>query len=151
MKKVRGNLNAFRKEPRRPTPFARFVPTTTDPNAMDTSAQTRARHGETQEARINRTEDKPQLPPYSPRQGYFEKRSNGMHKVKCYNCDLIGHFARDCRKLRWASSSNACASTIEERPKAKAEAWLRAVVEEDEEVKDAILRELMGDEDFQNA
>ena len=73
MKKARGNLNAFRKEPRHPTQFARFVPTTTDPNAMDTSAQTRARRGETQEAWIDRAEDKPQLPPYSPRQGYFEK------------------------------------------------------------------------------
>ena len=118
---------------------------------MDTSAWTRARHGETQEARIDRTEDKPQLPPYSPRQGYFEKRSNGMHKVKCYNCDLIGHFARDCRKPRRANSSNTRTSTTEERPKEKAQAWLRAVAEEDEEVKDMILQELMGDEDFQDA
>ena len=77
-----------------------------EPASVSTSARTRACHGETQEARIDRTEDKPQLPPDSPRQGYFEKRSNGMHKVKCYNCDLIGHFVRDCRKPRRASSSN---------------------------------------------
>ena len=38
----------------------------------------------------------------------------------------------------------------EEQPKDKAQAWLRAVAEEDEEVKEAILQELMGDEDFQN-
>ena len=118
MKKARGNLNAFKREPRRPTPFARFVPATTDPNAMHTSARTRARRGETQEAWVDRAKDKPQLPPYSPRQGYFEKRSNGMHK---------------------------------EQPQEKAQAWLRAVAEEDEEVKDAILHELMGDEDFQDA
>ena len=151
MKKARGNLNAFRKEPRRPTPFARFVPNTTDPNAMNTSARTRAHRRETQEVRIDRTEDKPQLLPYSPRQGYFEKRSNSMHKVKCYNCDLIGHFARDCWKPRRASGSNTRASTTREQPQEKAQAWLRAVAEEDEEVKDMILQELMGDEDFQNA
>ena len=150
MKKARGNLNTFKKDVRRPPAFAHFAPTTHDPNAMDTSARTRARRGEAQEARIDRTEDKPQLPPYSPRQGYYEKRSNGMHKVKCYNCDLTGHFARDCRKPRRAGGS-ARATTIEERPKDKAQAWLRAVAEEDEEVKDAILHELMGDEDFQDA
>ena len=43
------------------------------------------------------------------------------------------------------------ATTTDERPKDKAQAWLRAVAEEDEEVKDAILHELMGDEDFQDA
>ena len=73
-----------------------------------------------------------------------------MHKVKCYNCDLIGHFARDCRKPRRAGSST-CTAAAEEWPKDKAQAWLRAVAEEDEEVKDAILQELMGDEDFQDA
>ena len=124
---------------------------TRDPNAMDTSARTRARRGETQEVRIDRVEDKPQLPPYSPRQGYYEKRSNGMHKVKCYNCNLTGHFAWDCRKPRQPSGSNTRASTTKEQPQEKAQAWLRAVAEEDEEVKDMILQELMGDEDFQDA
>ena len=116
---------------------------------MDTSARTRARHGETQEAWIDRTEEKPQLPPYSLRQGYYEKRGNGMHKVKCYNCDLTRHFARDCRKPRRAGGSTR-ATTSEEWPKDKAQAWLRAVAKEDEEVKEVILQELMGDEDFQD-
>ena len=118
---------------------------------MDTLARTRAHRGETQEARIDRMEEKPQLPPYSPWQGYYEKRSNGMHKVKCYNCDLTRHFARDCRKHRRASGSNTRAFTTKEQPQEKAQAWLRAVAEEDEEVKDAILHELMGEEDFQDA
>ena len=150
MKKARGNLNAFKRDTRRPPAFAHFAPTTRDPNTMDTSARTRARRGETQEVRIDRAEEKPQLPPYSPRQGYYEKRSNGMHKVKCYNCNLTGHFARDCRKPRRAGGSTRTTAT-EEQPKDKAQAWLRAVAEEDEEVKDAILHELMGDEDFQDA
>ena len=73
-----------------------------------------------------------------------------MYKVKCYNCDLTRHFARDCRKPRRAGGSTR-AATAEEQPKDKAQAWLWAVAEEDEEVKEAILQELMGDEDFQNA
>ena len=150
MKKARGNLNTFKRDVRRPPTFAQFTPSTRDANAMDTSARTRARRGETQEAHVGRTEDKPQLPPYSPRQGYHERRSNGMHKVKCYNCDLTGHFARDCRKPR-RTGSGARTVPAEGQPKDKAQAWLRAVAEEDEEVKDAILHELMGDEDFQDA
>ena len=73
-----------------------------------------------------------------------------MHKVKCYNCDLTGHFARDCQKPRRAGGSTHTAMA-KEQPKDKAQAWLRVVAEEDEEVKEAILQELMGDEDFQNA
>ena len=73
-----------------------------------------------------------------------------MHKVKCYNCNLTGHFARDCQKPRRAGGS-AQATAIQEWPKDKAQAWLRAVAKEDEEVKDAILQELMGDKDFQDA
>ena len=92
MKKARGNLNLFKKELRRPTPFARFTPMMTDSNAMDMSARTHARQGETHEARIDRAKEKSQLPPYSPRQGFHEKRSNGMQKVRCYNCDIMGHF-----------------------------------------------------------
>ena len=38
MKKARGNLNAFQKEPRRPTPFSCFTPATSHPDTMDTSA-----------------------------------------------------------------------------------------------------------------
>ena len=73
-----------------------------------------------------------------------------MHKVKCYNCNLTGHFAQDCRKPKQASSSGMHTTATGEQPKDKAQAWLRAVAEEDEEVKDAILQELIGDKDFQN-
>ena len=43
------------------------------------------------------------------------------------------------------------AIVAKEQPKDKAQAWLRVVAEEDEEVKDTILQELIGDKDFQNA
>ena len=47
--------------------------------------------------------------------------------------------------------SVACAAHATDRPpREKAHAWLRAIAEEEEEVKNMILQELMGDEDFQS-
>jgi hypothetical protein len=80
----------------------------------------------------------------------------------------MGHFARDCRAPRqeqqWRSErrqgqswgrqardeDEQDAPTIE--PRDKADSWLRAVAEEDDKVKNMILRDLVGkNKDFLNA
>jgi hypothetical protein len=81
-----------------------LAPPSQDPNAMDTSARTRV------QGRLSLTDDPPEYkedtkPPFRPREGYHhvqqERRGGGnLSKVKCYNCDKMGHFARDCRALR---------------------------------------------------
>jgi hypothetical protein len=84
-----------------------------------------------------------------------------MAHVKCYNCDKMGHFARDCRqpkRERCPYNSHRCASykpkeaPLEgETKQDKATTWLRGVAMEDVDVKDIILASLMKDKDFVNA
>jgi hypothetical protein len=71
---------------------------------MDTSARTRV------QGCLSLTDDPPEYkedpkPPFRPREGYHraqqECRGGGsLSKVKCYNCDKMGHFACDCRAPR---------------------------------------------------
>ena len=77
----------------------------------------------------------------------------------------MGHFARDCRAPRrerqWRSERRQgqtwgrAAQEEEEGPKTareKANSWLQGAASENDEVKDMILRDLMGgDKDFLNA
>jgi hypothetical protein len=67
---------------------------------MDTSARTRV------QGRLSLTDDPPEYkedakPPFRPREGYYraqqEQCGGNLSKVKCYNCDKMGHFTQDCR------------------------------------------------------
>ena len=135
---------------------------------MDTSARSRT------QGRLTLADDEPPLgyqqdqkPPFPPRDGYHqaqrERRSN-TSQVKCYNCDKMGHFAWDCRAPRrerqWCSKHKqgqtwgriAQEEEGSRTPHEKADSWLQAVAGEDDEVKNLILRDLMGgDKDFLNA
>jgi hypothetical protein len=149
-----------------------LAPPPRDPNAMDTSAQTRV------QGCLSLTDNPPEYkedakPPFRPREGYYraqqERRGGGnLSKVKCYNCDKMGHFARDCRapcrerqwrmERRQGQSWGQTAQDEEEGGaqeqalRDKADSWLRAVAEENDEVKNMILRDLVGrDKDFLNA
>jgi hypothetical protein len=152
------NLNQFLAPPPR------------DPNAMDTSARTRV------QGRLSLTDDPPEYkedtkPLFRPREGYHraqqERRGGGsLSKVKCYNCDKMGHFARDCRASQreqlwrserrqgqsWGRQARDEEELLEPEPRDKADSWLHAVAEENDEVKNMILRDLVGkNKDFLNA
>jgi hypothetical protein len=139
---------------------------------MDTLARTRV------QGCLSLTDDPPEYkedtnPPFQPREGYHcaqqEHQGGGsLSKVKCYNCDKIGHFTRDCRaprreqqwrtERRQGQSWGRKAYDEEERGlpepelRDKADSWLRAVAEEDDKVKNMILKDLVGkNKDFLNA
>ena len=76
----------------------------------------------------------------------------------------MGHFARDCRapcrEKQWRAEQRqgqtwGRTAQEDDEPRTareKADSWLRGVAGEDDEVKNMILRDLMGgDKDFLNA
>jgi hypothetical protein len=78
----------------------------------------------------------------------------------------MGHFARECRAPRreqqwrserrqgqsWGRQARDEEELPEPEPRDKADSWLCAVAEEDDEVKNMILRDLVGkNKDFLNA
>jgi hypothetical protein len=172
IKQGRKTLDSFRQASgSRNINLNRFLaPPPWDPNAMDTLARTRV------QGRLSLTDDPPEYkedtkPPFKPREGYHrtqqERRGGGnLSKVKCYNCDKMGHFTRDCRAPRqeqqwrserrqgqsWGRQARDEEELPEPEPRDKADSWLRAVAKEDDEVKNMILRDLVRkNKDFLNA
>jgi hypothetical protein len=151
-----------------------------DPNAMDTSpGRTRARVAEAEDFLPggNRYEQRVG----GRREGGYPRgpvQKDGQRKVlTCFFCGKPGHFTRDCRQKRnnqgtsgpprntqiptrtWQirqEESNIRVvddrSVADDRtPQQRATDWLTSVADEHDDVKDIVMQELWGKEDFQNA
>jgi hypothetical protein len=151
-----------------------------DPNAMDTSpGRTRARVAEAEDFLPggNRYEQRVG----GSREGGYPRgpvQKDGQRKVlTCFFCGKPGHFARDCqqkrnnqgtggpprntqiptrtRQIRQEESNIRVVddrSVADDRtPQQRATDWLTSVADEHDDVKDIVMQELWGKEDFQNA
>jgi hypothetical protein len=150
------------------------------PNDMDTSpGRTRARVAEAEDFLPggNRYEQRVG----GSREGGYPRgpvQRDGQRKVlTCFFCGKPGHFARDCRQKQNNRGSNGPPrntqiptrtqqvrqedsnirvvddrSVADDRtPQQRANDWLTSVADEHDDVKDIVMQELWGKEDFQNA
>jgi hypothetical protein len=151
-----------------------------DPNAMDTSpGRTRARVAEAEDFLPggNRYEQRVG----GSREGGYPRgpvQRDGQRKVlTCFFCGKPGHFARDCRqkqnnrvsngpprnaqiptRTRQVRQEDSNIRVVDDRsvaddrtPQQRANDWLTSMADEHDEVKDIVMQELWGKEDFQTA
>jgi hypothetical protein len=151
-----------------------------NPNAMDTSpGRTRARVAEAEDSLPggNRYEQRVG----GSREGGYPRgpvQRDGQRKVlTCFFCGKPGHFARDCRqkrnnqgpsgpprntqtptRARQTRQEEGNIRVVDDRsvaddrtPQQRANDWLTSVADEHDDVKDIVMQELWGKEDFQNA
>jgi hypothetical protein len=150
------------------------------PNDMDTSpGRTRAQVAEAEDFLPggNRYEQRVG----GSREGGYPRgpiQRDGQRKVlTCFFCGKPGHFARDCRqkqnnrgsngpprntqiptRTRQVRQEDSNIRVVDDRsvaddrtPQQRANDWLTSVADEHDDVKDIVMQELWGKEDFQNA
>jgi hypothetical protein len=151
-----------------------------DPNAMDTSpGRTRARVAEAEDFLPGGNRYEQQVG--GSREGGYPRgpvQRDGQRKVlTCFFCGKPGHFARDCRqkrnnqgpsrpphntqiptRTRQVRQEESNIRVVDDRsvaddrtPQQRATDWLTSVADEHDDVKDIVMQELWGKEDFQNA